>query len=752
MALKITWTDNNAGEQGHRIYISDQPLDPDNLPPPHGETGPDVTEYMALDVDDGAAWHIIVSAFRGSTEVLSEPLHYDPEGTLPLGILVFPLTFDEMDSDHQVALERLGGAGPHVTPAGFEGDGYEARYKTDSLPPWVNSGEVSLQFSAAVPNLRARSARDELVSLCADDATADVRMGFAVMEDDKGSVRVPAGAIKLVAGTTAGPRELFLGRPGWGYVLRTPSPTVGQYPAKLQAVHFIDQSTMVFSAHLDDTESVFYRVDLADNSITGEFTLGSSYRHVASMAERSNGDVWVGDYETGTLLRIDLGASFVSGSAVILDSCDASSIIGTGAIAFMTISGEEYLVMGQYSTIEENGYLYLFSASVLSQPSIVAADRFKRFMLGRRMQGIVERNGRLLLARNSLRGDAGAGGVVGWIQELDLAGMVESLADGSAVHSTANSGYITAQYVGPASYVEDLAVHPTTNEVYAPTEGGYGVIDYPGFQGIWRSDLADRAALNHYSAEYDGVGTVVVKLNGYTFATMAWELDQVAEVLTIGGLPAAASGFTNGYSLGTIANVALVNGSISDALFDAIADGDFEQSSLQEYSLFLLNPGAETGDVSSWTAEVGSLDVRDFNPPAYEGIYYFSAGPNPATRARQRLDLTQQGLPSGVLDSGGAWAKVRWQQSAYSDQDPGGMGLRALTSADATLDEQYSGSDWTPFGGGASGPWYWYPRCYAMDLPANTRKLDAIYNAGPRTAGTNNDLYVDIITVTVYAR
>ena len=78
MALKITWTDNNASEQGHRIYISDQPMDPDNLPTPHGEAGPDITEYLALDIDDEAEWHIIVSAFRGASEVLSDPLHYDP--------------------------------------------------------------------------------------------------------------------------------------------------------------------------------------------------------------------------------------------------------------------------------------------------------------------------------------------------------------------------------------------------------------------------------------------------------------------------------------------------------------------------------------------------------------------------------------------------------------------------------------------------------------------------------------------------
>lgn len=664
--------------------------------------------------------------------------------------LIFPLTYDEMDSSHTVALTRHGGAGPHVTPGGFEGDGYGARYTAGGLPAWANSGGVSLQASISSPNLRARSSRDVLVSLCADDGVAAARIGFAVMDDDRGSALVPSGAIRFMAGTTSGQQTVPVGRPGWKYVLRAPNPVIGGLEIKLQAVHFIDASTLVFSAHVSDTESVVYRVDLADNSITGEFTFGASHRHVASIAQRASGEVWAGDYDTGRLLRIDLDASFASGTAVILATCDASSIPGTGAIAFMSIGGTEYLVMGQYDTLETNGYLYLFDAGLLSQPSIAASDRFKRFMVGRRIQGLVERNGSLLLARNNLWGQPSPSGVVGWLQEFNVAGMAGGLADGATVNSATNSAYITAQHVGPAGYVEDLAVHPGTNDVFAPTEGGYAVADYPGFQGVWSSNLTADAATNHYSAEYNGSNSITVKVNGYVFAELAWTLNQAADVLAIGGPPAAVQGFTTGHALGTISNVALVNGPIGAELYGDIANGSYEPNTLGTYQITLINPGAETGSTAGWVSEAGGMTVRSANPPPFEGGYYFTGGNFVASVSRQRVSIA--GVPDADIDAGKAWAKVRWQQAAYSDQDPGALGVRSLTADDTPLAESYAQFAWTPFGGGASGPWFWYPRCHPVDIGPTTRKLDVLYNASGRTAGTSNDYYADAATLTVYVK
>lgn len=664
-------------------------------------------------------------------------------------LLVFPLTYDEQDSAHEITLVRSVGGAPFVTPDGFEGDGYQARYKSSSLPSWVNSRPFSIQASVAVPNLKSRSARDEIVSLCMDDAGAAVRLGIAVRPDEKGDALVPNGALVL----SSGAQSAFLGRPGWKYQIRTPYPTIGSYSAKPQAVHLLDEDTLLLSVHLDDTESIVYRVRLSDKAITGQFSFGTlTYRHVASIASRANGDVWVGDYETGRLLRLDLEASFASGSAVILATCSANNLgTGVGAISFKVIGGVEYLLQATYDTVDTNAFLYLFPTSVLSSAEILVTDRYKRFAVGRRIQGITPFNGNLLVSRNNLYAASSPAGVVGWVQELNVDGMAAALADNAVVRSSQNGAYVLREVAGPTSYVEDISVHPSTNEIFIATEGGYNVGDHPGFLGVWSGSLAAGAAeLNHYTVECDGASSVAVKVNGYDFATLPWTVDQPADVLSIGGLPSAVPGFNSGYSTGFISNVALVSGPIDTTLYQSIADGSYEPNALTVYTIGLTNPGAETGSAAGWTVESGGMTVRSANPPPFAGSFYFTGGNFAASVSRQRVPLS--GVPTGTIDAGSAWAKIRWQQCAYSDQDPGAMGVRALTAADASLGTVYGPFAWTPFGGGATGPWFWYPRSVPAALPANTRKLDALYNASGRTSGTANDFYVDNVSLTVYGR
>lgn len=109
-----------------------------------------------------------------------------------------------------------------------------------------------------------------------------------------------------------------------------------------------------------------------------------------------------------------------------------------------------------------------------------------------------------------------------------------------------------------------------------------------------------------------------------------------------------------------------------------------------------------------------------------------------------------QGVPNAKLDLGTAWAKIRWKQAAWNNNDPGGMGVRTLTSADATIATSYSALAFTPFGPGAAPGGPWLPRCWPVLMAGTTRKVDALYNASGRTEGTNNDHYVDQVSVTVY--
>lgn len=72
MGIKLSWVNDNTGEDGTRIYRSDQPIDPVNLPTPIATVGPGVTEYDDTSVPDGVVRHYRFGVFTGDEEVLSE--------------------------------------------------------------------------------------------------------------------------------------------------------------------------------------------------------------------------------------------------------------------------------------------------------------------------------------------------------------------------------------------------------------------------------------------------------------------------------------------------------------------------------------------------------------------------------------------------------------------------------------------------------------------------------------------------------
>lgn len=656
--------------------------------------------------------------------------------------LIFPLTYDELDWTNSLTLARSGGSGPHITPDGFEGDGYGARYTYAALPSFVNAGgPLTLAATVTLPAVRANSARADVVSLCQNTAAAAQRMGLSVVTDAAGAV---TGAVTLNVGLS----QRVLGRPGWRYERRVPLLSANGGAAKPQALLFLDANTLLFSVHFSDTESRVYKMRLSDKAILGEFTFGTAtYRHVAAFAKRSNGDVWAGDYETGTLLQLDLDASFGSGQASIIKVIDCSVMQGFGAIEFATIAAQEYLLAGTYNTGDLSGYLYLYDVSLLAGTSIGSNQEYRRYTIGRRVQGLAMREGSLLVSRNSKYG----GAVTGVIERFNLAGMVADLATKTIVGGSNNPQYITGEWVAPSSYPEDLAVHPATGEVFTSSEGAYSVGDIDGFLSVWSSPLAIRGAANHYAMEFDGNQTVSVKVNNQLFGSLNWTLDTTAAVLTIGGSPQAAPGFASGFSWATVSNVLVQDAPLVAGQYQNLITGAYEQNALLTYTIPLTNPGAETGDTTGWTAEVGGMVVRAANPPPLSGSWYFSGGSFVQSVSRQRVSLSAAGVAASVLDAGGAWVKLRWGQTAYSDQDPGGMGVRALNASNGVLATTYSPLAYTLGGGGANGPWYWFPRSVPVGLPIGTRSVDVLYNASGRTSGTSNDFYVDDVSAVVYS-
>src|SRR5690554_5305365 len=82
MGIKLKWTDPNLSEEGTRIYRSDSPIDPNNLPPPVGTVGPNVTEWEDAEDLPPGLYYYRVGAFAAAQERVSAEITVDTT-TLP---------------------------------------------------------------------------------------------------------------------------------------------------------------------------------------------------------------------------------------------------------------------------------------------------------------------------------------------------------------------------------------------------------------------------------------------------------------------------------------------------------------------------------------------------------------------------------------------------------------------------------------------------------------------------------------------
>lgn len=70
-AIKLTWSDNSAVEEGYKVYRSDSSMDVDDMPEPITVLGAGATEYLDEDVVHGETYRYRVGAFNGDTVMLS---------------------------------------------------------------------------------------------------------------------------------------------------------------------------------------------------------------------------------------------------------------------------------------------------------------------------------------------------------------------------------------------------------------------------------------------------------------------------------------------------------------------------------------------------------------------------------------------------------------------------------------------------------------------------------------------------------
>lgn len=82
----IRWVDRNTDEVEQRIYRSESPIDPTNLPVPFDVVGPSIEEYEDETVEDDKIYYYRVSSVRGDgLERVSDEISVDTEYNLGPG-------------------------------------------------------------------------------------------------------------------------------------------------------------------------------------------------------------------------------------------------------------------------------------------------------------------------------------------------------------------------------------------------------------------------------------------------------------------------------------------------------------------------------------------------------------------------------------------------------------------------------------------------------------------------------------------
>lgn len=749
MGVRVVWSDPNGSEDGYNVYrhtasLAGLETAADLAPYLVGELPANTTHFDDGTAVDGTVYYYLVATRVGSEVVPGTEVEVMASDQ----IAYLPLAYDIADVKGSLTFTEQGD-GTAVTPDGFLADGYQARLVATSIPNWLSPSHVPLSLQASLrvfDQPSAGSLPSTLIHLGASTASEnpDPKLAIRVAQD----INVAEWAyVELAGHVSGGVQEHPLFRPAWRYERRFPVLQANGMTVKPQALFFQNSTTLIVAAHYQDTESKAFRIDLTDMSVTGEFSFGATYTHIAALDSDSSGAVWCADYTTSKVIQVDLNASFTAGTVQILAVWDTTSIADGFALAFRVVGGTPYVLLGQYGSSPGTVYhLYVIPESQMADGAIFApGDRYKRFDVGHRNQGVLVRDGNLYVLKNE---NTDLYVSAGWVERFDgFDAVVTGSADGEKLIPD-------AQFAGASEYVEDAAIHPVTGDIWTMTEGWQGGTGHPeNFLSIWSSPLDGSVVENTVNLEYDGTDQVTVRINGQDAVTLTWALDTDVSAVSIGGPPALGPGSSvgeNGYASGYIRGLRLQSLPITGQQYLDTLNGT-GIGTINTYPITLTNPDAETGDTTGWTDEVGGLAVRtSTSPPPYQGQHYFFGGPTAQTIASQRFDLlTQTGLTAGDVDAGGLWASVLWAQNNWSGNDAGACGLRFLDGSGATLSESFGGIITADLKGNANGDGPWYRRSHAVDIPVGAREVDVLYRSD-RSAGTNNDAYVDAIEVEVY--
>lgn len=152
--------------------------------------------------------------------------------------------------------------------------------------------------------------------------------------------------------------------------------------------------------------------------------------------------------------------------------------------------------------------------------------------------------------------------------------------------------------------------------------------------------------------------------------------------------------------------------------------------------LNVINPNAETGDLTGWTIEVGNAGVKSSDPAPEFGFFYFHNGPSTDHSVTSQTIAIPSGNISEV-DSGIVAVRNSWFQRSLEGNDEGRLFLRFLDSSSNLISDTQS---LIPF----SKVFPWTKREFIVPVPIGSRSI-VIVIEGRRNAGVTCDAFFDEI-------
>lgn len=155
---------------------------------------------------------------------------------------------------------------------------------------------------------------------------------------------------------------------------------------------------------------------------------------------------------------------------------------------------------------------------------------------------------------------------------------------------------------------------------------------------------------------------------------------------------------------------------------------------MSKYDLTITNPGAETGDLTGWTSELGAFAASAPYVTPYRGSYTFWAGNVAESIISQEIDLLANGVPAAGIDAGTLIINFSaFQASFNTGGDKGQLQVRFKNSGKTVLSTITN-----PLKQALPSLHFWEKRNLLGLIPANTRYVDLVLRA-VRTEGTSND-------------